>query len=60
MAIEIDDEEFTIFKQFYAALFDLPENWDGVTEHVERLNLRNAGISWSFELQPGKQVFEFL
>ncbi|KFX92493.1 hypothetical protein V495_01747 [Pseudogymnoascus sp. VKM F-4514 (FW-929)] len=54
--IQIDDEEFTIFKQFYAALFDLPENWDGVTEHIERLNLRNAGISWSFELQPGKQV----
>jgi len=56
----MDDEEFNIFKQFYAALFDLPENWDGVEEHVKRLNLRNAGISWSFELQNGSQVYLFL
>jgi len=52
-------EEASAFQAFYDALFDLPEDWDGVTEHVERKNLRHAGVLWQFELMHGKRVIHF-
>lgn len=45
-----------VFKEFYSALFNLPETWDGVTEHVKRLDTRHAGVLWQFELMHGKLV----
>lgn len=52
----MEEQELSVFKKFYGALFNLPETWDGVTEHVERQNIRHGGVLWQFELMHGKLV----
>jgi len=52
--IHMEEQELSVFKEFYSALFNLPETWDGVTEHVERQNIRHGGVLWQFELMHGK------
>ncbi|KFY28583.1 hypothetical protein V491_00393 [Pseudogymnoascus sp. VKM F-3775] len=52
--IHAEEQEMNVFKEFYSALFNLPETWDGVTEHVKRLDTRHAGVLWQFELMHGK------
>lgn len=52
----MEEPELNVFKEFYSALFNLPESWNGVTEHVERQNIRHGGVLWQFELMHGKLV----
>ncbi|KFY74072.1 hypothetical protein V498_10003, partial [Pseudogymnoascus sp. VKM F-4517 (FW-2822)] len=52
--IHMEEQELNVFKEFYGALFNLSETWDGVTEHIERQNIRHGGVLWQFELMHGK------
>lgn len=57
---DMEEQELNVFKEFYSALFNLSETWDGVTEHVERQNIRHGGVLWQFELMHGKLVSPLL